>query len=91
MWNYVGLVRSGRRLDRARRLLTELRHEIEDFYRHGAMSDALVGLRNGVHAALEIAAGGGGGQSVARHALPGRLGSRRGPAHRAISAVALTS
>jgi L-aspartate oxidase len=55
MWNYVGLVRSGRRLDRARRLLTELRHEIEDFYRHGAMSDALVGLRNGVHAALEIA------------------------------------
>jgi len=55
MWNYVGLVRSGKRLDRARRLLTELRHEIEDFYRHGAMSDALLGLRNGVHTALEIA------------------------------------
>jgi L-aspartate oxidase len=54
MWNYVGLVRSGRRLERARRLLLELRHEIDDFYRHGLMSDALLGLRNGVHTALEI-------------------------------------
>jgi len=54
MWNYVGLVRSGRRLERARRLLLELRHEIDDFYRHGVMSDALIGLRNGVHTALEI-------------------------------------
>jgi L-aspartate oxidase len=57
MWNYVGLVRSGRRLERARVLLTELRHEIEDFYRHGTMSDALVGLRNGVRTALEITRG----------------------------------
>ena len=57
MWNYVGLVRSGRRLERARRLLAELRVEIEDFYRHGAMSDALVGLRNGVRTALEITRG----------------------------------
>ena len=54
MWNYVGLVRSGRRLERARRLLVELRHEIDDFYRHGVMSDALIGLRNGVHTALEV-------------------------------------
>lgn len=57
MWNYVGLVRSGRRLERARRLLTELQHEIEDFYRYGTMSDALVGLRNGVRTALEITRG----------------------------------
>ena len=54
MWNYVGLVRSERRLERARRLLAELRVEIEEFYRHGTMSDALVGLRNGVRTALEI-------------------------------------
>jgi L-aspartate oxidase len=54
MWNYVGLVRSERRLERARRLLAELRVEIEEFYRHGSMSDALVGLRNGVRTALEI-------------------------------------
>jgi L-aspartate oxidase len=57
MWNYVGLVRSGRRLDRARRILIELRHEIEDFYRHGAMSDGLIGLRNGVRTALEVTRG----------------------------------
>jgi len=57
MWNYVGLVRSGRRLDRARRILVELRDEIEDFYRHGAMSDGLIGLRNGVRTALEVTRG----------------------------------
>jgi len=54
MWNYVGLVRSERRLDRAGRILAELREEIENFYRRGTMSDALVGLRNGVQTALTI-------------------------------------
>ena len=54
MWNYVGLLRSERRLDRAGRILGELRDEIENFYRRGTMSDALVGLRNGVQTALAI-------------------------------------
>jgi L-aspartate oxidase len=54
MWNYVGLVRSERRLDRAGRILAELREEIENFYRRGTMSDALVGLRIGVQTALAI-------------------------------------
>jgi L-aspartate oxidase len=54
MWNYVGLLRSERRLDRAGRILGELRDEIENFYRHGTMSDALLGLRNGVQTALAI-------------------------------------
>jgi L-aspartate oxidase len=54
MWNYVGLLRSERRLDRAGRILGELREEIENFYRRGTMSDALVGLRNGVQTALAI-------------------------------------
>ncbi len=54
MWNYVGLLRSERRLDRAGRILGELRVEIENFYRHGTMSDALLGLRNGVQTALAI-------------------------------------
>ena len=43
MWNYVGLLRSERRLDRAGRILGELRDEIENFYRRGTMSDALAG------------------------------------------------
>ncbi len=54
MWNYVGLLRSEKRLDRARRILSELQIEIENFYRRGTMSDALVGLRNGVQTALAI-------------------------------------
>jgi L-aspartate oxidase len=54
MWNYVGLLRSEKRLDRAGRILSELRVEIEDFYRRGTMSDALLGLRNGVQTALAI-------------------------------------
>ncbi|MDQ2978767.1 MAG: L-aspartate oxidase, partial [Acidobacteriota bacterium] len=56
MWNYVGLLRSEKRLDRAGRILSELRVEIEDFYRKGTMSDALLGLRNGVQTALVIQA-----------------------------------
>jgi L-aspartate oxidase len=54
MWNYVGLLRSEKRLDRAGRILSELRIEIEDFYRRGTMSDPLLGLRNGVQTALAI-------------------------------------
>jgi L-aspartate oxidase len=54
MWNYVGLLRSEKRLHRAGRILGELQVEIEDFYRHGTMSDELLGLRNGVQTALAI-------------------------------------
>ena len=54
MWNYVGLLRSEKRLGRAGRILSELRVEIEDFYRKGTMSDPLLGLRNGVQTALAI-------------------------------------
>jgi L-aspartate oxidase len=54
MWNYVGLLRSEKRLGRAGRILSELRVEIEDFYRRGTMSDALLGLRNGVQTAVAI-------------------------------------
>jgi L-aspartate oxidase len=54
MWNYVGLLRSERRLDRAGRILGELQDEIEQFYRRGTMSDALLGVRNGVRTALAI-------------------------------------
>jgi L-aspartate oxidase len=54
MWNYVGLLRSEKRLQRAGRILSELQVEIEDFYRRGTMSDELLGLRNGVQTALAI-------------------------------------
>jgi L-aspartate oxidase len=55
MWNYVGLVRTTRRLERA---VSELRHlegEIENFYAAATLTDGLVGLRNSVQAALMVA------------------------------------
>jgi L-aspartate oxidase len=55
MWNYVGLVRSAARLNRA---LSELRHletEIENFYRASIVNDDLIGLRNAVRSAVIIA------------------------------------
>jgi L-aspartate oxidase len=54
MWNYVGLARTGKRLQRAHKILSELRTEVEDFYRKGEMSDALIGLRNGLLAAMAV-------------------------------------
>lgn len=55
MWNYVGLVRNERRLVRAGRILAALDEEVSAFYARGTMSDALVGLRNGVRAARLVA------------------------------------
>ena len=54
MWNYVGLVRSRRRLDRAHEILRELHLEIGRFYARAELSDALISLRNGVQAALAV-------------------------------------
>jgi L-aspartate oxidase len=54
MWNYVGLIRSDRRLTRAWRLLSELDQEIARFYRNCEVSDAIVGLRNGIQTAQLI-------------------------------------
>ena len=54
MWNYVGLIRSGKRLARAREILQELQLEISHFYQRAALSDGIIGLRNGVEAALLI-------------------------------------
>ena len=54
MWNYVGLVRTTPRLERALRELTRLETEIEQFYRKTRLSDELIGLRNAVRTALLI-------------------------------------
>ena len=54
MWNYVGLVRNHRRLDRAHTILRELHLEIGRFYARAELSDALISLRNGVQAALVV-------------------------------------
>ncbi|MGF1573299.1 MAG: L-aspartate oxidase [Sumerlaeia bacterium] len=54
MWNYVGLVRSGRRMERALRILRGLQFDVETFYRRAALTDQLIGLRNGAQAALAL-------------------------------------
>jgi len=54
MWNYVGLVRTTRRLARAIQDLRNLEVEVERFYRAAAMTDDLVGLRNAARVALIV-------------------------------------
>jgi L-aspartate oxidase len=54
MWNYVGLVRNRRRLDRAHEIIRELQLEIGKFYARAELSDALISLRNGMQTALAV-------------------------------------
>ncbi len=46
MWDYVGIVRSDLRLNRAYRRMTMLDEEIQDYYKRSTISPALVELRN---------------------------------------------
>ena len=54
MWNYVGLIRSERRLNRALRILSELDLEITRFYEKCEVNDSVIGLRNGILTSLLI-------------------------------------
>jgi len=54
MWNYAGVVRSPKRLTRARRILIELREEIQSFYRGCRLTRELIDLRNAIQTALLV-------------------------------------
>jgi len=54
MWNYAGIIRSGQRLARARRILLELREDIQAFYRDCRPTRELIELRNAVQTALLV-------------------------------------
>ncbi len=54
MWNYAGIIRSTRRLARARRILLEMREDIQAFYLDCRPTGDLIELRNGVQTALLV-------------------------------------
>jgi L-aspartate oxidase len=54
MWNYAGIIRTRKRLERAHSDLDYLRHRIERFYREARLDAKIVGLRHGIEVALMI-------------------------------------
>lgn len=55
MWNYVGIVRTLKRLERATADLQYLANRIDDFYRKVHLNGHIVSLRNGIETALLVA------------------------------------
>ncbi|EFL6570915.1 TPA: L-aspartate oxidase [Escherichia coli] len=51
MWDYVGIVRTTKRLERALRRITMLQQEIDEYYAHFRISNNLLELRNLVQVA----------------------------------------
>jgi len=54
MWNYAGIIRTRKRLERAMADLNYLSHRIEQFYRQATVSRPIVELRNALLAARVI-------------------------------------
>jgi len=54
MWNYAGIIRTKKRLERARADLDYLHHRIEKFYKEARMDEKVVGLKHGIQVAQLI-------------------------------------
>ncbi len=55
MWNYVGIIRTIKRLERGVADLRYLRNRIEDFYKRAHLTPTIISLRNGIQTALIVA------------------------------------
>ncbi|HOJ71002.1 MAG TPA: L-aspartate oxidase [Syntrophorhabdaceae bacterium] len=55
MWNYVGIIRTLKRLERGVADLSYLKNRIEDFYKKAHLTPTIVSLRNGIQTALIVA------------------------------------
>jgi len=55
MWNYCGIIRTIKRLERGRADLRYLRARIDDFYRRAHLDPVVLNLRNGMQTALIVA------------------------------------
>ncbi|MBN2266699.1 MAG: L-aspartate oxidase [Candidatus Aminicenantes bacterium] len=53
-WNYAGIIRTRKRLNRAKSDLEYLSHRIEKFYQEARLEPSLIGLRHGILVALMI-------------------------------------
>jgi len=54
MWNYSGIIRTAKRLERARSDLEYLRHRIDRFYQKTELNNAIIDLRDSVMTALLV-------------------------------------
>ncbi|MFN8369349.1 MAG: FAD-dependent oxidoreductase [Bacteriovoracaceae bacterium] len=54
MWNYLGIIRSTSRLNRAQTIFNGLSEGIGKFYRNSKLHDELIGLRNAVDVAQSV-------------------------------------
>lgn len=55
MWNYVGIIRTTRRLERAWADIWYLKNRVDDFYRRAQLVPMVIDLRNGVRTARIVA------------------------------------
>ncbi|MGE5342797.1 MAG: L-aspartate oxidase [Candidatus Omnitrophota bacterium] len=54
MWNYSGIIRTRKRLERARSDLNYLRHRIIQFYQRTEMNNSIIDLRDSMQAAMLV-------------------------------------
>jgi len=54
MWNYVGLIRTSKRLERATKILSELKIDIDSFYSNCRLTGDLINLRNAIQCAMLV-------------------------------------